>query len=167
MAENVSAEQNSGLQETVAFSIALDESKGVIDVAHLAVIARYSDKNRIYEELCGMIPLSEARESEYGDLPLYSHVLWLSRGNVLNSVSVDGRCLRRGYTSMNEYGCGSLVVKLLDRGRLVTSSSPVPLKTRPVGQQCMLNQSRAQTSSHWYGAVVRRGGASSGVILVT
>ncbi|GFW84351.1 hypothetical protein TNCV_1132201 [Trichonephila clavipes] len=30
----------------------------------------------------------------------------------------------------------------------VTSSSPVPLKTRRVGQQCTLNLSRAETSSH-------------------
>ncbi|GFX98512.1 uncharacterized protein TNCV_1500901 [Trichonephila clavipes] len=49
----------------------------------------------------------------------------------------------------------------------VTSSSPVPLKTRRVGQRCTLNLSRAQTSSRWCGVVVRRGGASSGVIHVT
>ncbi|GFX64126.1 uncharacterized protein TNCV_2090241 [Trichonephila clavipes] len=41
---------------------------------------------------------------------------------------------------------------------LVTSSSPVPLKTRRVGQRCMLNLSRAETSSRWCGVVVRRGG---------
>ncbi|GFW00379.1 transposable element Tcb1 transposase [Trichonephila clavipes] len=41
------------------------------------------------------------------------------------------------------------------------SSSPVPLKTRRVGQRCTLNLSRAETSSRWYGVVVRRGGASS------
>ncbi|GFX89218.1 MFS-type transporter SLC18B1 [Trichonephila clavipes] len=41
---------------------------------------------------------------------------------------------------------------------LVTSSSPVPLKTRRVGQQCTLNLSRAETSSRWCGVVVRRGG---------
>ncbi|GFV25541.1 uncharacterized protein TNCV_1148111 [Trichonephila clavipes] len=41
---------------------------------------------------------------------------------------------------------------------LVTSSSPVPLKTRRVGQRCTLNLSRAETSSHWCGVVVRRGG---------
>ncbi|GFY05081.1 hypothetical protein TNCV_562131 [Trichonephila clavipes] len=34
---------------------------------------------------------------------------------------------------------------------LVTSSSPVPLKTRSVGQRCTLNLSRAETSSRWYG----------------
>ncbi|GFY01491.1 uncharacterized protein TNCV_2606781 [Trichonephila clavipes] len=40
---------------------------------------------------------------------------------------------------------------------LVTSSSPVPLKTRSVGQRCTLNLSRAETSSRWCGVVVRRG----------
>ncbi|GFV81462.1 hypothetical protein TNCV_51861 [Trichonephila clavipes] len=40
---------------------------------------------------------------------------------------------------------------------LITSSSPVPLKTRRVGQRCTLNLSRAQTSSRWCGVVVRRG----------
>ncbi|GFY31573.1 uncharacterized protein TNCV_4694171 [Trichonephila clavipes] len=41
---------------------------------------------------------------------------------------------------------------------LVTSSSPVPPKTRRVGQRCTLNLSRAETSSRWCGVVVRRGG---------
>ncbi|GFX05392.1 uncharacterized protein TNCV_1007141 [Trichonephila clavipes] len=49
----------------------------------------------------------------------------------------------------------------------VTGSSPVPLKTRRVGQRCTLNLSRAETSSRWCGEVVRRGGASSGVVHVT
>ncbi|GFV13331.1 uncharacterized protein TNCV_4182011 [Trichonephila clavipes] len=49
----------------------------------------------------------------------------------------------------------------------VTSSRPVPLKTRRVGQRCTLNQSRAETSSRWCGVVVRRRGASSGVVHVT
>ncbi|GFU59957.1 uncharacterized protein TNCV_667481 [Trichonephila clavipes] len=46
---------------------------------------------------------------------------------------------------------------------LVTSSSPVPLKTRRVGQRCMLNLLRAETSSHWCGVVVRRGGVPAQV----
>ncbi|GFV40190.1 uncharacterized protein TNCV_4462421 [Trichonephila clavipes] len=49
----------------------------------------------------------------------------------------------------------------------VTGSSPVPLKTRRVGQRCTLNLSRAETSSRWCGVVVRSGGASSGVVHVT
>ncbi|GFX24326.1 uncharacterized protein TNCV_421271 [Trichonephila clavipes] len=39
---------------------------------------------------------------------------------------------------------------------LVTSLSPVLLKTRRVGQRCTLNLSRAETSSRWCGVVVRR-----------
>ncbi|GFX10008.1 uncharacterized protein TNCV_4101471 [Trichonephila clavipes] len=54
-------------------------------------------------------------------------------------------------------GCGSPVVKVSDQGRHVMSSSPVPLKTRRVRQRCTLNLSRAEASSRWYGAVVRRG----------
>ncbi|GFS94298.1 uncharacterized protein TNCV_2013721 [Trichonephila clavipes] len=50
---------------------------------------------------------------------------------------------------------------------LVTSSSPVPLKTRRVGQRCTLNLSRAETSSRWCGVVVRGGVVSSGVAHVT
>ncbi|GFX39511.1 uncharacterized protein TNCV_2668731 [Trichonephila clavipes] len=50
---------------------------------------------------------------------------------------------------------------------LVASSSPAPLKTLRVGQRCTLNLSRAETSFRWCGVVVRRGGASSGVVHVT
>ncbi|GFX26547.1 transposable element Tcb2 transposase [Trichonephila clavipes] len=66
--------------------------------------------------------------------------------------------------SRNGKGCGSPVVKV---SRHVMSSIPVPLKTRRVGQRCTLNLSRAETSSRWCGVVVRRGGASSGVVHVT
>ncbi|GFW28017.1 uncharacterized protein TNCV_768971 [Trichonephila clavipes] len=64
-------------------------------------------------------------------------------------------------------GCGSPVVKVSNHGRHVMSSIPVPLKTRRVGQRCTFNLSRAETSSRWCGVVVRRGGASSGVVHVT
>ncbi|GFV41075.1 uncharacterized protein TNCV_2666661 [Trichonephila clavipes] len=50
---------------------------------------------------------------------------------------------------------------------LVTSSSPVPLNTRRVGQRCKLNLSRAETSCRWCDVGVGRGGASSGVVHVT
>ncbi|GFV56249.1 hypothetical protein TNCV_106061 [Trichonephila clavipes] len=59
------------------------------------------------------------------------------------------------------------VVKISDHGRHVMRSSPVPLKSRRVEERCPLNPSRAQTSSRWCGVVVRRGGASSGVVHVT
>ncbi|GFS75217.1 hypothetical protein TNCV_719271 [Trichonephila clavipes] len=47
------------------------------------------------------------------------------------------------------------------------SSSLVPLKTSGVGKQCTLNLSRGQTSSRWCDVEVSRGGANSGVVLVT
>ncbi|PRD32692.1 UNVERIFIED_CONTAM: hypothetical protein NCL1_19675 [Trichonephila clavipes] len=50
---------------------------------------------------------------------------------------------------------------------IVTSSSPVPLKTHRVEQRCTLNLSRAETSSRWCGVVGRKGGDCSGVIHVT
>ncbi|GFW72982.1 hypothetical protein TNCV_831051 [Trichonephila clavipes] len=37
-------------------------------------------------------------------------------------------------------GCGSPVVRVLDHGRHVMSSSPVPQKTRRVGQRCTLKR---------------------------
>ncbi|GFW12071.1 hypothetical protein TNCV_4531361 [Trichonephila clavipes] len=58
-------------------------------------------------------------------------------------------------------GRGSLVVKVSDHGRHAMSSSPLPLKTRLVGERCTLNLSRAQTSS------LGEGSASSGVVLFT
>ncbi|GFW92610.1 uncharacterized protein TNCV_519271 [Trichonephila clavipes] len=50
---------------------------------------------------------------------------------------------------------------------LVIHSSPVPLKIPLAGQRCTLNLSRAETSSRWCSVLVRRGGASSGVVRVT
>ncbi|GFY26383.1 uncharacterized protein TNCV_25801 [Trichonephila clavipes] len=64
-------------------------------------------------------------------------------------------------------GCGSPVVEVSDHGRHVMSSSPVPLKTHRVRERCTVNLSKAQKSSRWCGVVDRRGGASSGVVLVT
>ncbi|GFX89056.1 hypothetical protein TNCV_2853551 [Trichonephila clavipes] len=58
---------------------------------------------------------------------------------------------------------GSPVVKVSDPGRHVMSSSPVP----PKRGRCTLNLSRAQTSSHWCGVIIRRGSASSGIVLIT
>ncbi|GFT27643.1 uncharacterized protein TNCV_3570201 [Trichonephila clavipes] len=55
-------------------------------------------------------------------------------------------------------GCGSPVIKVSVHGRHVMSSSPVPLKTRRVGQRSTLNLSRAEPSFRWCGVVVRRGG---------
>ncbi|GFU08168.1 uncharacterized protein TNCV_3766191 [Trichonephila clavipes] len=63
-------------------------------------------------------------------------------------------------------GCGSPVVKVSDHGRLAMNSSPVPQKTRRVGGvRYTLNLSRAQTSFRWGGVIVKRGDASSDVVL--
>ncbi|GFV90902.1 hypothetical protein TNCV_3616641 [Trichonephila clavipes] len=64
-------------------------------------------------------------------------------------------------------GRGSLAVKASDRGWRVMSSTIVPLKIRCVGQRCTLNLSRSQKSLRWCCMVVRRGSASSDVVLVT
>ncbi|GFT19616.1 uncharacterized protein TNCV_2534911 [Trichonephila clavipes] len=66
--------------------------------------------------------------------------------------------LELGMSEKALWGCGSPVVKVSNHGRHVMSSIPVPLKTRRVGKRCMLNLSRAETSSRWCGVVVRRGG---------
>ncbi|GFW75520.1 uncharacterized protein TNCV_4427031 [Trichonephila clavipes] len=79
---------------------------------------------------------------------------------VFSAVTLGG--LQRG-----SRGYGSPVVKVSDHGKHAMSSSPVPLKTRRVGQRRTLNLSIAETSSRWCGVVVRRGGASSGVFHVT
>ncbi|GFV43911.1 hypothetical protein TNCV_1530851 [Trichonephila clavipes] len=75
-------------------------------------------------------------------------------------------CQRKDFEIL-QGGCVSPVVKAPDNGRHVMGSTPVPFKTRRVGQRCTLNLSRAETSSHWCGVVVKRGGASSGVVHVT
>ncbi|GFT35882.1 uncharacterized protein TNCV_2154411 [Trichonephila clavipes] len=61
------------------------------------------------------------------------------------------------YPSACGTGLRCPVVKVSDHDRHVTSSSSVPLKTCRVVEQCVLNLSRAQTSSRWCGLVVRRG----------
>ncbi|GFY25439.1 hypothetical protein TNCV_2485591 [Trichonephila clavipes] len=71
--------------------------------------------------------------------------------------------LRKPMVAGSTPGRGSLVVKVSDRGWLVTSSSPVPLKTRFVGERWTLNLSKAQTFARWCGVVVRR----ASVVLVS
>ncbi|GFT37017.1 uncharacterized protein TNCV_175361 [Trichonephila clavipes] len=66
-----------------------------------------------------------------------------------------------------ESGRGSRVVLASDRGWLCHEFEPSTTKDPRVGQRCTLNLSRSETSSRWCGVVVRRGGASSGVVHVT
>ena len=64
MTENVTVKQTTGLQQAVVFSVALDESADVNEVARLATVVRYCDKDRIYEELCCLIPLGGTVKGE-------------------------------------------------------------------------------------------------------
>ncbi|GFV54098.1 uncharacterized protein TNCV_5119331 [Trichonephila clavipes] len=59
------------------------------------------------------------------------------------------------FTSSKGHKKSSTCYLLITKG--VTSSSPVPLKTRGVGAGCTLNMSKAQTPSCWSGVVVKRG----------
>ncbi|GFV90855.1 uncharacterized protein TNCV_2324241 [Trichonephila clavipes] len=78
----------------------------------------------------------------------------------------QSRTLSLLYSTTSGLSATDQVVKVSNHGWHVSSSSPVPQKTRRVGQRCTLNLSRAEMSSRWCGVVVRRGGASSGVALV-
>ncbi|GFX14123.1 uncharacterized protein TNCV_1766191 [Trichonephila clavipes] len=76
-------------------------------------------------------------------------------------ASSEGALYQKFFGALFRYGsrgCGRPIVKVSDHGMHVMNSSPVPLKTRRVGQRCVLNMSRTETSSRWCGVVVRRGG---------
>ncbi|GFY03625.1 uncharacterized protein TNCV_3092511 [Trichonephila clavipes] len=91
----------------------------------------------------------EAETMQRIELPACSSDLTLSR--ILGTHSKD---VFNGSTAFNYYpGRRNLPIVAC----LVTSSSPVPLKTRRVGQRCTLNLSKAETSFRWCGVVVRRG----------
>ncbi|GFW84656.1 hypothetical protein TNCV_2597011 [Trichonephila clavipes] len=57
-----------------------------------------------------------------------------------------GDCLCNQRSGFRFSGCSSEVIKVSDHDRHVMSSSPVPTKTRRVGQRCTLNLLRAETS---------------------
>ncbi|GFX59569.1 hypothetical protein TNCV_3053881 [Trichonephila clavipes] len=71
----------------------------------------------------------------------------LDHGSKCRGLSSVHLVLKSHHSNTVQGGCGSPVVKVSDHDRHVVSSSPVPLKTRRVGQRCTLNLSRAQTSS--------------------
>ncbi|GFX08595.1 uncharacterized protein TNCV_4170941 [Trichonephila clavipes] len=105
---------------------------------------------------------------DFGDVTL--EIIGERSGDVLcspiKSVSVlvsvmqwhNGESIRASLQSEVWAGHSGPVVNVSDRGRHVTSSSLVPLKIRRVGERCIENLSRAQTSSRGCGVVVRRGG---------
>ncbi|GFT26768.1 putative LOC100569746 [Trichonephila clavipes] len=67
---------------------------------------------------------------------------------------VEGNKLGRSFQS-NNVAAVALLSRCRTHGRRVMSSSPVPLKTRRVGERCTLSLSIAQTSSCLCGVVVR------------
>jgi hypothetical protein len=52
------------LKQATVFSVALDESVDINDLARLAIIARYCEKVRVYEELCYLLALHETTKAE-------------------------------------------------------------------------------------------------------
>ncbi|GFV58368.1 histone-lysine N-methyltransferase SETMAR [Trichonephila clavipes] len=64
---------------------------------------------------------------------------------MMNRISLCEAFVKRNVAAVAEWYRYRIVACL------VTSSIPVPLKTRRVGQRCTLNLSRAETSSSWCG----------------
>ncbi|GFT50901.1 uncharacterized protein TNCV_1702031 [Trichonephila clavipes] len=92
--------------------------------------------------------------AQWAVVPVRRHDVRLTR------LRIGHTRLTRKHLLLGESPCsrGSRVVWYRTVACFVTGSSPVPLKTRRVGQRCTLNLSRAETSSRWCGVVVRREG---------
>ncbi|GFW38187.1 uncharacterized protein TNCV_3839151 [Trichonephila clavipes] len=111
--------------------------------------------------------------SEYGNefgasinvVSEFAHVFIFSEELSIHFVKKTMNSINLRQPALEYKGFGSPVVKVSDHGRHVLRSGPVPLKTRRVGERCTLHLSRAQTSSRWCCVVVRREGASLGVVL--
>ncbi|GFV47003.1 hypothetical protein TNCV_3034001 [Trichonephila clavipes] len=67
-----------------------------------------------------------------------------------STANTDERKIAGRVETNTDRSRGNLVVKISDRGWHATSSTPVSLKTRRVGERYTLNLSRAQTSSRWF-----------------
>ncbi|GFU87518.1 uncharacterized protein TNCV_4801551 [Trichonephila clavipes] len=82
---------------------------------------------------------------------MLSHVSgWPSGLRRCNQVAVHLRV--RGSNSHVEQAAVAEWYRYRTVACFVTGSSPVPQKTRRVGQRCTLNLSRAETSSRWCGS---------------
>ncbi|GFX71064.1 uncharacterized protein TNCV_3648291 [Trichonephila clavipes] len=93
------------------------------------------------------------------------------RAELLGRIDRQNSRFRTAKTIIIKFGLHASVVELESaknavNERLVYKRFASTFTSR-VGQRCTLNLSRAETSSRWCGVVVRRGGASSGVVHVT
>ncbi|GFW67507.1 general transcription factor II-I repeat domain-containing protein 2A [Trichonephila clavipes] len=127
LAENVTDQQKNDINSASFISLCLDESFDITKSARLAVFARYCVVNIIKEELIAITSLLTTTKC--------TDICTAVRNSLAEkeidlkkivSVTTDGA------PNMVGKKCGrcSLVVKVLDRGWLVRSSSTVPLKTR-------------------------------------
>ncbi|GFU70189.1 uncharacterized protein TNCV_5057811 [Trichonephila clavipes] len=118
--------------------------------------------NEVLDDAVSVMNLTEEETQGHGTTPLSV------KGDIEDVPSeLDSKGLRLHFLDETSLAAVAEWYRHRIVAGFVTSSSPVPLKTRRVGQRCTLNLSRAETSSRWCGVEVRRGGAGSGVVHVT
>ncbi|GFW66568.1 hypothetical protein TNCV_3841071 [Trichonephila clavipes] len=135
-----------------------------------------SDSNGLEERIscCRLTEYARISIMNIGHYTYWTVHYWLNRNSDDRASPVEGILKSHSLSSLlnflRAFGDGPVAGvsggQGIEHGWHVSSSSPVPQKTRRVGQRCTLNLSRAEMSSRWWGVVVRRGGASSGVALV-
>lgn len=64
MTQNVQKQQRDAIKRSFVFSVALDESVDINDIARLAIVARYFDDGSVYEELICLLPLQGTTRGE-------------------------------------------------------------------------------------------------------
>ncbi|GFX91828.1 integrase catalytic domain-containing protein [Trichonephila clavipes] len=126
-------------------------------VAEIPFTSHFSSQNSFHasvyviNKIVGMIPhldLDSSMRELFGDISLADPAFYKSGPiDVLLGVDLTLPLLKGQEAAVAEWYRYRIVACL------VTSSSPVPLKTRRVGQRCTLNLSRAETSSRWCGVV--------------
>ncbi|GFU77150.1 general transcription factor II-I repeat domain-containing protein 2A [Trichonephila clavipes] len=184
LAENVTDQQKNDFNSAPFISLCFDESTNITKSARLALFALYCVENIIKEELIAIISLltttkvtdicTAVRNSLAEKEIDLKKIVSVTTDGAPNMVGFEPTTFGLEIHRAILYGSETRRVAVVAEwyryrtvACLVTSSTPVPLKTRHVGQRCTLNLSRAETSSCWCGVVVRRGGACSGVVHVT
>jgi hypothetical protein len=111
LAEHVTVRQTNGLTQSTVFSVAVDESTDVNDLSRLAVVTRYCENNRIYEELCCLLSLENTTKSE--DI-LTEFISYFKKHNIdlnkLFCVTTDGAAAmvgrKKGFVKLLENHIG-------------------------------------------------------------